>query len=54
MTFGSIPCVWIYGKAEPGWYVARWLPDPILEEHWKRLGYAAVTQATKPDWIPSA
>ena len=29
----------VMGKAEVGWYRAKWIWDEKLAEHWRSLGY---------------
>lgn len=39
---------WVYGKVEPGWYVARGVWSESWADHLKSLGYRVVRSADKP------
>lgn len=43
-----VPSVWVFGKAEPGWYCARWMPDREYASHLESLGYEVRVQVEKP------
>lgn len=31
--------MWVYGKSEPGWYIAASVWSDKIAEHWRSLGY---------------
>lgn len=42
------PHVWVYGKAWPGWYIAKWRWDGSYFDHLKSLGYEVRSSVGKP------
>jgi hypothetical protein len=47
-------CTWVYGKVEPGWYMARGTWSADYAEDLRRMGYTVVaaTAFEKPKQIP--
>lgn len=43
--------VWVFGKVEPGWYMARAVPDRQYADHLKSLGYQVQVSPAKPDVV---
>lgn len=39
--------MWVYGKIEPGWYLAAAVWSEIIAGHWRSLGYQV--ERTNPD-----
>jgi hypothetical protein len=40
--------VWVYGKANPGWYVGRWKWNEIDAQRWDSKGYEVQRSNEKP------
>lgn len=40
--------VWVMGKAEPGWYVARWEWNKAYADHLTSIGYEVRQSIEKP------
>lgn len=40
---------WVYGKVEPGWYIARWTWDPEWATRLIYHGYRVERSIAKPD-----
>jgi hypothetical protein len=45
---GDLTCVWVYGKVEPGWYVAKRVWSQAYAEHLQSLGYRVERSKNKP------
>jgi len=43
--------MWVYGKAEPGWYLAKGTWDETLAAHWRSLGYQVENHDPRLDKI---
>lgn len=39
---------WVFGKAQPGWYVARWIWNGEYARHLESLGYKVERSVEKP------
>ena len=48
----DVAAVWVYGKVDPGWYMAKSTWDSKYAEHLRQLGYAVKRSADKPTEIP--
>jgi hypothetical protein len=44
--------VWLYGKIDKGWYVAKWLWDANYAKDMEVLGYQVKRSKEKPTEIP--
>lgn len=40
---------WVFGKVQPGWYVARWIWNKEYADHLETLGYRVMKSVTKPE-----
>jgi hypothetical protein len=40
---------WVFGKAQPGWYVARWTWNKVDADRWEALGYKVQRSIEKPE-----
>jgi len=40
--------LWVMGKREPGWYMAKWAWDGAWAEHLRGLGYEVRQSEEKP------
>jgi hypothetical protein len=47
------PHTWVYGKKNPGWYMARWMWVASYSEHLQSLGYSVVSSVDKPEGKPA-
>jgi hypothetical protein len=45
--------VWVYGKSEPGWYVACAKPDVSYANEVRAMGYSVAVQPDKPTEVPA-
>lgn len=45
---GDPTMTWVYGKTEPGWYVARWIWKADYAAELEALGYRVVRSKDKP------
>lgn len=45
---GDTTKVWVFGKVQPGWYVARWMWNKEYAEYLVSLGYQVERSINSP------